>query len=184
FEIEVWIHAPAAEADAFSEWGLPGQSWQTRYLGREEEPEGWIESLADPADLCRRLTDFLQEIPKQPDLALGLLDDDLVLPIQHSMQACGHELYHPKPAKLSESSDLRLLSVLQEHRQHEDPVSLRALWRQPDLLRALHPDNPRALLRDWEDYANNAFPENAASVSETLHTEPLKSAWETMKQWM
>ncbi|MDF3129820.1 PD-(D/E)XK nuclease family protein [Kiritimatiellaeota bacterium B1221] len=183
-EMEVWIHAPASEADQFNEWGMPEASWQNRFLGRSGEPEGWIECLADPAALCQRLTAWMKDLPAQPDLAFGLLDDNLVLPIQHSLQACGHELYHPKPAKLAESPDLRLLNALQEHRQHEDPVSLRALWRQPDLLRALQPDNPRGLLKAWETFANQALPENADSVSETLKDEPLKSAWEKLKRWI
>ncbi len=183
-DIEVWVHAPASEAKHFNDWGMPEASWQSRSLGREEETEGWIECLADPASLCQRLIEWMQDMPPRPDLAFGLVDDNLLLPIQHSLQSCGHELYHPKPAKLAESSDLRLLNALQEHRQHEDPVSLRALWRQPDLLRALQPDNPGGLLKDWENYANQALPENAATVSETLRDEPLKSAWEKMKAWI
>ncbi|WFB37270.1 PD-(D/E)XK nuclease family protein [Kiritimatiellota bacterium B12222] len=183
-EIEVWIHAPPSEADHFDAWGSPDISWQTRFLGRPEEPQGWIECLADPSALCIRLEELLRDMPDHPNLAFGLLDDQLLYPIQQCIQAAGHELYHPKPAKLSDSPDLRLLSALQDHRTHLDPVSLRKLWRQPELLKALQPDNPMGLLRDWEKFATHSFPENMETVSQLLPEGSLKTAWKKMKQWV
>ncbi|MGA0369886.1 MAG: hypothetical protein ACO3N7_10595, partial [Kiritimatiellia bacterium] len=181
--VEVWIHAPESEAAQFDEWGQPRESWQTRPLGREAEPEGWIESLADPAALTRRLCELLARFPEQPDLAFGLLDEELVLPIQYAMESTGHLLYHPKPLRLAESPDVRLLQLLQEQRMEQDPVSLRALWRQTPLLSALRPEDPWSLLKDWEKYASEACPENAGNVSETLGAGPLRSAWEKLEGW-
>lgn len=183
-EIEVWIHAPEKEAEAFDSWGKPNETWQTRFLGRGAEPEGWIECLADPPALCNRMQEFMQEIPESPDLAFGLLDDALVLPLQHALAESGQLLYHPKPAKLAESAPVRLLERFQEQRRRQDPVSLRELWRQSDLLNALSPENGRSLLKIWEEYAGKHFPENADNVSATIPEGPLKEAWEKMWKWI
>ncbi len=127
---------------------------------------------------------LINESPEQPDLAFGVLDDDLVLPLQHSMESSGRQLYHPKPVKLAESPTLRLLDRLQEHRVQQDPVSLRALWREPDLLQALHPEDPRALLRAWEKYAGDHYPESLSQFPCALEDGPLKTAWAKMRAWM
>lgn len=183
-KIEIWIHAPESEAEQFDAWGMPRPSWQTRHLGYEKEPEGWIECLAEPSALTQRIKMLMQELPDHPDLALGLLEDELVLPIQHAIEATGHKLYHPKPVKLAESPDLYLLQALQEQREQQDPVSLRALWRQTRILSALRPEHPMSLLKEWEAYAEKAFPENAQNVSETLPDGSLKQAWEKLGSWI
>lgn len=184
FSIEVWIHAPASEASFFDEWGLPQSDWQTRHLGYASEPEGWIEYLSDPSALCLRMQEILEESPAQPDLAFGVLDDELALPLQHSMEACGRRLYYPKPVKLSESPMFRLLNRLQEHRTLQDPVSLRELWREPDLLRALQPEAPLSLLETWEKYASTHYPENLNQPLLASAPDALRLAWEKLKKWV
>ncbi|MEX2607675.1 MAG: PD-(D/E)XK nuclease family protein, partial [Kiritimatiellia bacterium] len=183
-KIEVWIHAPESEAACFDEWGIPGEVWRERFLGYETEPGGWIESLADPATLARRMAGLMAGAPPDPDLAFGLLDDSLVLPLQQALSESGHLLYHPKPTKLADSSYVRLLTGLDEQRTRQDPASLRALWRNPDLLSALRPEHPQSLLREWETYAADAFPDSAQSVSDTLPEGPLKQAWQKLSAWI
>lgn len=182
--IEVWIHAPKSEQEVFDDWGMPTEAWQHRFLGRDEEPTGWIECLADPATLCQRMQDLVKKFPENPNLAFGVIDDDLILPLQHSLSECGQQLYHPKPTSLAESPGVRLLERLQEQRRQQDPVSLRELWRQTDLLTALNPENPRDLLKEWEAYAQKAYPENAQQLSMTLPEGPLKEAWEKLHGWI
>lgn len=182
--IEVWIHAPESEAAGFDEWGIPGDGWRERFIGYATEPGGWIESLADPATLARRMSDLMSGAPPDPDLAFGLLDDSLVLPLQQALSESGHLLYHPKPTNLADSSYVRLLTGLDEQRTQQDPASLRALWRNPNLLSALRPENPQSLLREWETYAADTFPDSSQSVSDTLPEGPLKQAWQKLSSWI
>ena len=178
FDIHVWIHAPDSEAEAFDSWGIPAPSWRARHLGRGDEPEGWIESLADPASLSRRVAELLASAPDPPDLALGLLHEPSALPIRHELESAGKRLYLPNPVSLAESPALRLLDAVEDQRVHDDPESLRALWRHPGFLRACGVDDPDAWLAEWDAYASQAFPESSAAVEDTLASDHLRPAWE------
>jgi len=181
--VECWIHAPPSEADSFDEWGRPGPEWRTRPLGPATEPEGWIELLSDPEALCRRVAELLSAAPPAPDLAFGLLDAALAPRLTLELQRVNRSLYNPGPVSLTELDPVRLLGLLREAGQRGDSVSLRALWRHPDLLRALT-DQPEALLRAWDRYAAEHVPSRAESVDATLADPLLRPAWERLRGWM
>lgn len=184
YDIHVWIHAPPSESASFDAWGAPSPAWRTRPLGRGDEPEGWIESLADPAAASRRVAEHLRQAPDSPALALGLLHDPSALPIRHELESAGKRLYLPNPVSLAESPALRLLDALEDQRTHDDPVSLRALWRHPALLRACGVKDPDAWLAAWDDYASRTFPDSAAAVDATLDSEVLRPAWERARAFL
>lgn len=181
---EVWIHAEPEEADLFSIWGVPGAAWQEKHLGTGEEPEGWIECLAGPDAVLTRMRELCADIPEHPELALGLLDPDLSRPLSGEMASQGLALYDPSPVPLETCSVARLLQALHQHRTRNDPESLRALWRQPALLNALHPQDPMELLRQWELFASESFPDSSEAVDALLDREPLRSAWRRLKGWV
>ena len=181
--IEVWIHALPAEADLFDTWGRPLAAWSERFIGPETDPPGWIERLADPPALTRRAADLLGDGPQRPDLALGVLDPRLAPRLHDDLQIAGRKLYDPSPVRLDSRPPARLLQQLSDARTRGDSMSLRTLWRNPDLLRALT-NRPAHLLRLWDNYAAEHIPANAASVDETLHQPELCAAWENLKAWI
>jgi ATP-dependent helicase/nuclease subunit B len=74
--------------------------------------------------------------------------------------------------------------MLPLHRQKQDPETLRTLWRNPVLLQALSPEDPLQVLRAWECYAAEAFPDSDRAVDQTLKPGELRDAWEQMKIWI
>ncbi len=182
-DIRVLVHAPPSEAAAFDEWGRPLEAWASRCVGPSPEPPGWIELIADPPALERRLADLFASSPAFPDLAFGLLDDPLAPVARAALQASGKRLYHPKPRRLSDSPAVGLLHALHQARTSEGPVPLRALWRHPDLLSALSPQ-PSELLRAWDEYAAVHLPQTPSAVDETLPPGPLREAWERLRTWI
>lgn len=181
--LESWIHASPGEADLFDPWGRPLPVWGERHIGPETDPEGWIERLADPPALSRRAAGLLADGPNRPDLALGLLDNGLSPRLQSDMQELGRILYDPSPVRIGSQPPVRLLTQLSEARTRDDSASLRILWRNPDLLRALTP-RPTHLLRLWDEYASKHLPGNARSIDETLQEPELRTAWNQLKSWI
>ncbi|MCC5849984.1 MAG: PD-(D/E)XK nuclease family protein [Verrucomicrobia bacterium] len=181
--VEAWIHAPESEADHFDEWGRPDASWRTRHVGPESDPPGWIELCSDPSALCERAAQLLAEGPERPDLAFGMLDESLSGGLQNALAAANRKLYDPRPLRVSAQPPARLLALLHETAREGDSVSLRQLWRNPDLLRAL-PGSPVSLLAKWDRYAADHLPHGPDSVDETLADPELKTAWEVLKSWM
>ena len=181
--VEAWIHAPASESAHFDEWGRPDASWRTRHVGPESDPPGWIELCPDPAALCERAAQLLGEGPERPDLAFGMLDESLSGGLQNALASVKRKLYDPRPLRVSAQAPARLLTLLHEAAREGDSVSLRRLWRNPDLLRAL-PGKPVALLAKWDRYAAEHLPHGPDSVDETLADPELRAAWEMLKSWM
>jgi len=181
--IEVWVHAEPSEADLFDPWGRPLPVWGERHIGPDTDPEGWIEQLADPPALSRRVAELLADGPERPDLAFGMLDPLLSSRLHDDLQSVDRKLYDPAPVRLGSRPPARLLMQLSDARTRDDGISLRTLWRNPDLLRALT-DRPEHLLRLWDDYAAEHVPGSAASIDETLHHPELRSAWDRLKSWI
>ena len=180
---EVWIHADEKDASLFTEWGVPTDAWRDKPIGTGKEPEGWIECLADPSSILARMKELCDPTPEHPDLGLGLLDTSLTAPISNLLEGEGKSLYDPSPVSLEKSSIVRMLQVFAEHRKKNDPESLRALWRQPAVLRALRPEAPMNLLEEWEHFASETFPGSSEAVDTLLKSGPLRSAWERLKGW-
>lgn len=181
---EIWIHAEENEAGLFSDWGIPTEAWRERSLGTGQEPEGWIECLASPAAVMDRMQQIAREAPDPPELALGLLESSLSLPLAAALESEGRALYDPSPVSLSRSPLVRMLNVFHQHQQRDDPESLRALWRQPVLLKALSPEDPLKMLKAWDRYASRSFPDSNAAVDQTLTEGDLRDAWEQIKAWV
>lgn len=181
--IEVWIHGEE-DAEGFTPWGVPTAAWQHRSVGTVADPEDWLECLASPASVLDRMREVAADAPEQPDLGLGLLDPSLSKPLSAALETEDRSLYDPSPVPLRESPLVRLLHLLHQHRQRDDPESLRALWRHPALLRALAPEDPVGLLEAWEVYAAEFFPDCGRTVDQTLPAGPLRDAWETLRTWL
>jgi ATP-dependent helicase/nuclease subunit B len=181
--IEVWIHAAPAEADLFDPWGRPLPVWGTRFIGPETDPEGWIERHADPKAVSRRVAELLAAGPKRPDLAFGMLDPDLSDRLQDDLHRVDRKLYDPNPVRILTRPPARLIAQLADARSRDDGASLRALWRNPDILAALT-DHPARLLRLWDAYAATHLPGSAASIDETLREPELRAAWDKLRTWI
>ena len=181
--IEIWIHAAPEEAELFDPWGRPLPAWGQRQIGPGTDPPGWIERLADPPALTHRIADLLAENPRHPNLALGVLDRRLTPRLQNHLLPLNRKLYDPSPVRLDSCPPARLLQQLTDARTRGDSASLRTLWRNPDLLRALT-DRPAHLLRLWDHYAAEHLPGSAVSIDETLQQPELRAAWEKLKTWI
>jgi ATP-dependent helicase/nuclease subunit B len=181
--IEVWIHAPASEADTFDTWGRPSPLWRERQVGPVTPDDTWIELLADPDDLQRRMIETFADAPPSPALAFGLLDDPFAPPVREALEQLGRLLYHPKPVGLEHAAPTRLLAALHTQRSEDSPSSLRALWRQPDLLAALSP-RPERLLAAWDRFATDHLPVNAAVLDALLPESELRNAWQRIQHWL
>lgn len=183
-QIEVWIHAPASEADLFDDWGRPLESWRDQELGRGDEPDGWIELVSDSRALCKRVTDLLRTQPPLPDIAFGLVDETLSLPLQQQMEEVDRKLYLPNPCSLADLEWVRILTSLQEHRQHQDPESLRALMRFATLYNTKEGPSTEDVLTAWDRYASESFPTSADSVTSSLKDPVLLPVWNQVQKWL
>lgn len=181
--VEVWVHAAAEEAELFDGWGRPLPVWGERAVGPAADPEGWIERLADPGAMARRVAELLGAGPQRPDLALGVLDAGLIPRLADALARVERTLYDPSPVRVDGEPPGRLLLDLAEAQSRGDSASLRTLWRNPDVLRALT-EEPAGLLRRWDAYAAEQVPGSAASVDETLTDPVLRAAWERLKGWI
>ncbi|GEM_PF-1829158 len=183
-QFEVWIHGEASDQDAFDDWGRPKDLWRTRFLGREEEPEGWVELLPDSNILCSRAAELLRDQPPLPDLALGLVDETLSAPLAHRFRQENRPLYLPNPSSLAEQEWVRILTALHEHRQHRDPESLRALLRFGSLYQDREEPSTTEVLAAWDRYAASSYPESAEAVDQTLTDPFLLPVWKQVKRWL
>jgi len=183
-EIEVWIHTDERDAETFDAWGRPLDIWRTRELGRPQEPEEWIELLPDATSLCSRAADLLKDQPPLPDLALGLVDESLSTPLRDRLEGVDRKLYLPNPVSLADQEWVRILTALQEHRQHRDPESLRALMRFCTLYETPEGSSGQEILTAWDRYASSTFPESADMVDTTLKDPVLLPAWARVKRWL
>ena len=181
---EVWIHADPSLSERFDDWGTPTSAWETAPQDLGIPSNQWIECFASPDAILHRMNEVATEVPEHPDVALGLLDASLSPALSAVLSEQGSSMYDPSPVSLEHSPVFRLLQALEDHRQRNDPESLRALWRQPALLRALRPEHPGSLLGEWEAYANQAYPESSEAVAFTLPEGELRAAWEQLQTWL
>ena len=182
-----WIHAPETEAPHFDAWGRPDASWRERPVGPPPHPdsgsEDWIELHADPAALADRVAQVLASAPPRPDLAFGMVDDDLAPLLQDALASVDRKLYDPRPLPLAHQPPARALECLDQVRSQRDGLSLRTLWRHPDLLAAL-PGDPETLLTAWDRYATRHLPHSPDAVQPEQLSTDLQAAWEKLKQWI
>lgn len=185
--IECWIHAPESEADSFDAWGRPAAVWRERAVGPEEDLDGSLELLSDPEALCARVAGLLREGPPSPHLAFGLLDEALAPRLELELQQVNRSLYNPRPVSLGDLEPVRLLRLLREAGARRDSAGLRALWRHPDLLRALArrvDSRPERLLQAWDAFAAEHVPGGAEDVDATLTDPLLLPAWKQLRGWL
>ncbi len=166
-EVEVCVHAPESEREAFDEWGRPVPGiWTERPLDLET---GEIRRFAGPRELATGVADELTALPGESrgSAVLGMPDPDLAPFLEAALEKAGLATYDPegRPAGLRPpvATTLGLLRATGAR----DTASLGELLRDPDVLERFAPD-PARVLEEWDQLRTDHLPETREDVLRIL----------------
>lgn len=112
--VQVWVHAPEEEAATFDEWGCPlPEIWSARHIPIRD---GQILMTANPgrlaAETCRVIARTAAD--GQPDVALGVCDQDMNVALDARLREYGWGLHNPEGKPFSGTGVMDLLRHLQQ----------------------------------------------------------------------
>ncbi len=110
--VQIWIHAPVAEADNFDDMGHPLQSvWEERTIPLTDEQ---ITVTANPKrlaeEVCRQIALMSKDTP--PDMALGVCDQDMNVALDAQLSQYGWGLHAPEGRPFAGTGLMDLLKTL------------------------------------------------------------------------
>jgi len=149
--VEVCVYASERERDNFDGWGRPiPAKWASREL-RFPDFEERVRVCADPNEQADRLAEVAAIYSRKDakkaasgSLALGVLDAEIVRPLETALRERGVPSYNPEGRGRRGDRLHQLLSVLAAFAREESFQNLVQVVRQPDVLRTLCADNEAA----------------------------------------
>lgn len=169
--VDLLIHAPSDNADAFDEWGRPRpERWNSRIIDIPD-PSKNIRLAAHPTDQARLVLQTIQEEARHigpSDLAIGVPDPDVIPPVDTLLTSVGLIPFNPAGTPLARH---RLFEVLSSVAMLWGPAPsfnlLADFWRHPDVLHALSAEygvDPATFLASLDKMQNELLPGNLEDV--------------------
>lgn len=165
-DIDVWIHAPETEADAFDRWGRPLRAtWAERPIDIPDEASQLL-AAATPLDQARKVMHVIAEEAAHVgpgDFAIGVPDAEVAPYIESELAAKGLTTFNPAGTPYRRHRLFQCLRLTADLLTDDPPYKAVATFvRHPDILRAIHAEQGLAadmILRDLDDLQNTALPE-------------------------
>ncbi len=112
--VQIWVHAPEAEADNFDAMGHPLQSvWEERPIPLTDDQ---ITVTANPErlaeEVCRQIAIMSQSEDGAPDIALGVCDQDMNVALDAQLRQYGWGLHNPEGRPFAGTGLMDLLKSL------------------------------------------------------------------------
>lgn len=160
--VEVWVAAPAAQAELFDELGcLVSERWQEVEL---KLPEEYLLVGHGPSDLAELTAGCLAELNDRyhtRELTLGVPDRTIVPALQHHLRLCNITARNGAGTPLAQSEPAVLLSLIGKFVQQRSFIAFAALVRQPAIehvLRAHKAELPVNWLSLFDHYCQEVLP--------------------------
>ncbi len=138
--VTVLIHAPAAAADDYDDWGLiRPERWTARTIVFAD-PGRDLCVAADPAGQARQALRWMADEASRwgpGDVALGVPDPEVTAPLRRELAAAGLAAFDPAGQPVARHPLGRLMRAWEDWRASGDAAATAALLRQPDVLAAL-----------------------------------------------
>lgn len=137
--VEVAVHAPAEEAEAFDAWGRPdAAAWNTRTL---ELPEfrARVHVCADPQSEAERVAEAVAAAGAEAsgDVAVGIADPEAVSLLENALSRAGVPSFNPEGRARRAERWHGLMAALAGLVREPGVRAVAALARCPDILLAL-----------------------------------------------
>ncbi|WP_044891529.1 PD-(D/E)XK nuclease family protein [Opitutus terrae] len=137
--VEVAVYAPAAEADAFDDWGRPRpETWNTRTLTVPDVAQR-VHLCLDPEAQAARIAALAAEY-REPEgrLGLGVADSEVLPLLQGELAEVRQVGFNPEGRARLGDQLFQLLQNCARLAREESFATVQALARCPDFLEFLH----------------------------------------------
>lgn len=194
-DIQVLIHAPEEEADAFDQWGRPlPLHWCERQLEIPDAEERTVVA-GSPSDQARVVLDLIGKFSREPvpasetfgpaDLAIGVPDRDVAPHLVAQLQNHGISAYDPAGIPLSDHPVFGLVQAFFRLARTRSYTAFADVLRHPDALAwvcATTETAARSLLAAVDRFRIDCLPEGLDDVLRRLpeddtEREESKDAW-------
>lgn len=134
-EVEVVVHAPAAESDHFDEWGRPvPETWAARVPALPDFP-GHVHLCADPAGQAKLLAAAARSYDAAEELlGVGVADPEVLPLLEQALAHAGLAAFNPEGHPRQGDALHQLLDALARLGREPAFSSVQTLVRCPDFL--------------------------------------------------
>lgn len=131
--IDILIHAPPEEGDAFDEWGRPiAETWASREL-HFTEFDRQVHLCAAPADQAARVAELARGYAEREGmLGIGLADSEVGPLLENELKRVGLQVFNPEGRPLRDEALYSLLACLATLESDTSFATVEALARCPD----------------------------------------------------
>lgn len=196
---DVLIHAPSALADSFDEFGRPrADHWNERTIPLPDL-ERCVHQAVNPHAQAEYTANLLGDVDNVSAVAaIGVLDPELILPLEEEFAAQGQATFNPAGESVSNHALTALLRTLSRIALSQSFLSLLELLRIPGVATSVtrwqdtpdRPDiTPDKLLADLDAFQREHVPESldaAARINQTCQrsSPALVRALSWMQRWL
>ncbi len=133
--VDVVVHAPAAEAENFDEWGRPrSEAWAHRVLTLPDFSTR-VHLCSDPADQAARLAALARACGEtEGRLAVGIADAEVVAPTESALRQARIPSFNPEGRLRQREGFYHLLAALAALVRNPEFATVAALARCPEIL--------------------------------------------------
>ena len=169
--VEVWVHAPAAMAHMFDDWGGPiAALWADNRLNIEDRCLSLVGTPGDQAKEALRVLDNWGVSASQ--VAIGTPSREVIPGLEQALAARGVAAHDPGGRPLANHPVVGLLARLAHLADEGSYEALAACFRQPDYLRLLSRLDPAfrpdACLAELDSFQNQHLPQTLDDLLDRL----------------
>lgn len=185
-QCDVLIQAEPAEADRFTEFGLPDPDyWEQAEVATIDIPEESLcpaESPADEAEVLCRYLDRLGTV-NPASVCFGVLDAEVMIPLTAALQTRGVTILEPEPLPLASRPAARALQALLVLAGDDRYDHLQSLLALPEVATALQIDL-RELRAAFYDFRSKHLPTTLREALKFTEEGPLETFLKQCQAWV